>query len=255
MAVWRTNGATLVACFARRDHPSLRRALAAIAVMALQHGGSASAQSYWPNSRLASPFPPQQTTVPVPIQPSEKLDGTGFAPQVFAARGDLLDPWCRSAATTVNIANCGDADLRALAIERLRAFDQARSRLSWDQQKALAADQNRWATSLAETCDLDSDEPPSLPLDPSAKDCLVREGRSRLALLQAYGAATAGPNPAPTATGATPSATAATPPSVPVQPQPAAAAARVTPSQLVAGAAPPWAKADSGIIGSEPPQR
>ena len=253
MAFWRTNGAALAGCFVRRGGPSLRRALAAIAVMALQHGGIAAAQSYWPNSRLPSPFPPRQTTVPVPVRPGEKPDGTGFAPQVFAARGDLLDPWCRSATTAVNVVNCGDADLRALAIERLRAFDQARSRLSWDQQKALAADQNHWAASLMETCDLDSDEPPSLPLDPGVKDCLMREGRSRLALLQAYGAATAGPNPAPPATAGMPNAPAATPPSMPVQPQPAAA--RVTPSQLVAGAAPPWAQADSGIIGSEPSRR
>ncbi|HEV2185723.1 MAG TPA: hypothetical protein VGR70_00845 [Stellaceae bacterium] len=188
------------------------------------------------------------------VQPSEKPGGTGFAPQAFAARGDLLDPWCKSATTAVNVVNCGDADLRSLAIERLRAFDQARSRLSWDQQKALAADQNRWAASLAETCDLDSDEPPSLPLDPSAKDCLMREGRSRLALLQAYGAATAGPSPTPPASAATPTATAATPPSAPAQPQPAAAP-RATPSQLVSGAAPPWAQTDSDTIGSEPPRR
>ena len=142
-----------------------------------------------------------------------------------------------------------------LAIERLRAFDQARSRLSWDQQKALAADQNRWGASLAETCDLDSDEPPSLPLDASAKDCLVREGRSRLAFLQAYGAATAGPNPAPTTTVAIRPAATATPATQPPQPQPASAAPRTTPSQLVAGAAPPWAQTDSGTIGSQPPRR
>ena len=254
MACWRTNGAALAACFARGDGPSRHRALAAIVLIAIQHSGMATAQSYWPNSRLASPVPPQQTTIPV-TPPGERPDGAGFEPQVFAARGDLLDPWCRSATTAINVANCGDADLRALAIERLRAFDQARSRLSWDQQKALAADQNRWGASLAETCDLDSDEPPSLPLDASAKDCLVREGRSRLALLQAYGAATAGPNPAPTTTVAIPPATTATPATQPPQPQPASAAPRTTPSQLVAGAAPPWAQTDSGTIGSQPPRR
>jgi hypothetical protein len=119
------------------------------------------------------------------MQPGEKPGAASFEPQAFAARGDVLDPWCKTATTAVNAANCGDTELRALAIERLRAFDQARSRLSWDQQKALAADQNRWATALPYTCDLESDEPPSLPLDPAVKECLVREGRSRLAFLQA----------------------------------------------------------------------
>jgi uncharacterized protein YecT (DUF1311 family) len=228
---------------------------AAVAVAALHEGGTAAAQSYWPNSRPAWPSPPRQTTVTVPMQPGEKPGAASFEPQAFAARGDVLDPWCKTATTAVNAANCGDTELRALAIERLRAFDQARSRLSWDQQKALAADQNRWATALPYTCDLESDEPPSLPLDPAVKECLVREGRSRLAFLQAYGAAAARPNPAAPATAAKPPATAATPATSSPQPQPAGTATQTPPSQLVGGAAPPWAATNSGTIGSEPPRR
>jgi hypothetical protein len=247
---------------------------AAISVMALLHGGTAVAQSYWPqaswpNTRPARPSPPRQTTVTVPTQPSERPGGASFAPQVFAARGDLLDPWCKSAKTAVNVANCGDSELRSLAIKRLHAFDQARSRLGWEQQTALAADQNGWAFALPEICGLASDAPPALPLEPALKDCLVREGQSRLAYLQAYGneATAAKPPapvtipPAPDATPAKPSPAAASIPPVAAPPglakpspppQPSAAATRPAASQLVKGAAPPWVASDNATTGSEP---
>src|SRR6202030_2846259 len=103
-----------------------------------------------------------------------------FAPRPFPPRGDLLDPWCKPAATPLNVATCGEDDLRALAIERLRAFDNARSRLSWEQQKALAADQNGWALSVAQACGLKPNVAPELPLDPALKACLARAGKERL---------------------------------------------------------------------------
>ncbi|HVH80224.1 MAG TPA: hypothetical protein VM782_12590 [Stellaceae bacterium] len=101
-------------------------------------------------------------------------------------RRDALDEWCKGTITALNMAMCGDADLRALAIERLHLFEEARGRLSADQQKILAADQNGWAMSYPQGCGLRADVPPPLPLQPSVKECLANAGRERLVYLRDY---------------------------------------------------------------------
>lgn len=102
-------------------------------------------------------------------------------------RGDPLDEWCKGSTTALLTAICGDDQLRALAIERLHAFEDAKSRVNPDQQKTLIADQNGWALSYPQACGLNADEQPSLPLDPSMRDCLAKAGQARLQYLKDYG--------------------------------------------------------------------
>ncbi|MBV8776887.1 MAG: hypothetical protein JO258_06790, partial [Alphaproteobacteria bacterium] len=141
------------------------------------------------------------------------------------------------------------------AIERLHAFDEARSRLSWDRQKALAADQNRWVAGLAQRCNLPDDAALALPLEPALKDCLTREGNERLAFLEGYGAGAASEAGAPAAGPSHPDTPAVKPAPAnsaaagPGKPAGAAAAAipaapavKPPPSQLLSAAEPPWVK-------------
>jgi hypothetical protein len=108
------------------------------------------------------------------------------APSSFA-RGDQLDAWCKGKTMAINFAVCSDIELRGLAIERLRALNEARTRLSPHQQKVLLADQNGWALSYPQACGLRVAEPPALPLAPSIKECLADAGRKRLSYLSSYG--------------------------------------------------------------------
>ena len=104
----------------------------------------------------------------------------------FTVLGDGLDDWCAQARLPSSIATCSDGNLRALVLERQRAYDEARARFNPEQQKALLADQNGWVHSYARTCGL-TDLPPSLPLTPVIKDCMAQAGRARIAYLKAYG--------------------------------------------------------------------
>ncbi|HWD60795.1 MAG TPA: hypothetical protein VG308_21100 [Stellaceae bacterium] len=190
-----------------------------------------------PRSAAQQPYPAQQRS---PSQPAAPLRDPGAGedggqaavpPQNFPARGDDLDAWCRGVTTALNVAQCGDDALRALAIERLHAFDEASARLAGDRRKVLAADQNGWAMAYPQGCGLPPNVLPALPLAPSVKACLLREGRARLAYLRNYGG--------PAATGATAPETPAPAPSSPpvaippaaVTPQPAAASPRANPSK------------------------
>ncbi len=111
---------------------------------------------------------------------------------VSPARADPLDDWCKTARLPSSIAICSDAELRTLAIERQRTFDEAEARLSPDQQKALLADQNAWVRLYARVCGL-SDMPSALALAPEVKACMARAGWARIAYLRAYGSFSASP--------------------------------------------------------------
>jgi hypothetical protein len=172
------------------------------------------------NAAAAAPI---QGAAPIPA--AEQAGLPTFTPPDSLLRGDLLDEWCKGPTTALNIAVCSDDQLRALAIERLRAFDEARRRIGADQQRELAADQNGWAMSYPQACGLPSNLMPSLPLAPSVKQCLAKAGRERLTYLRGYGTAGAGTTPA-----------AASPVTLPSgQPAPPQQ------SQLTAAAAPPFA--------------
>lgn len=225
----------------------LRLALAVMTIVALGHEAHAASSWFWceplhayypwvrscPESwrqvdpRSASQQPrsvgaPQETdTAPVP---SSGADQSTFPSPAAAPRGDGLDQWCQGSITALNMAICTDNDLRAEAVQRLHAFDDAKARLTPDQQKALAADQNGWAMSYAQSCGLQSNMPPVLPLAPSVKECLAHAGQQRLAYLRSYGTPTAS-NPAtptanPTSAASTPEAK-ASPDTASAAPQPA----------------------------------
>lgn len=154
--------------------------------------------------------------------PAQGDQPTFTAPSSFV-RGDVLDQWCRGSTTALLTAVCGDDELRALAVQRLYAFEEAKSRLAPEQQKALIADQNKWAVTYPQTCGLNADVRPSLPLAPQLKDCLEKAGQARRQYLKDYGLPdaekTAATSPEPAAA---PSAAPATPPAAaPATPAPA----------------------------------
>jgi hypothetical protein len=225
----------------------VRSALAVLALLALHHGTCAGTSWYWcepthayypwvstcaeswravnpwrasqqPGTALPAPLadtvPPQAapSAGPAPQPTADQGEKPNFSPQNFPARGDGLDEWCKRVTTALNVALCGDDELRALAIQRLQAFDEATARVSADQRKVLAADQNGWAMSYPQGCALASNVVPVLPLAPAMRECLAQAGRSRLAYLQAFGKPAG--SAAASATG--------TPPPTPIQIPPAA---------------------------------
>lgn len=188
----------------------------ALALAVLCSGASADAAGYWcgplqayyPTVRSCpvawQPVGPQSAEQPLAIPPAQRAtdenppaatartvaaqsDQPTFpAPSSFV-RGDVLDQWCKGSTTALLTAICGDDDLRALAVQRLYAFEEAKARLSADQQKTLIADQNGWAMSYPQTCGLNADVQPTLPLAPRLRDCLEKAGRARLEYLKDYG--------------------------------------------------------------------
>jgi len=200
----------------------VRSAVVVFSVLALQHSAQARSSWYWCEpahayypwvktcaepwravnpwtaSRQPGTAPPSQPAVvgqsqqtasagPAPQPTADQGEKPNFAPQNFPARSDELDEWCKGVTTALNVALCGDDELRILAIQRLRAFDDAVARVPADQRKVLAADQNGWAMSYPQGCALASNVLPSLPLAPAMRECLAQAGRSRLTYLQAYG--------------------------------------------------------------------
>jgi len=172
----------------------IRLPLAALAITAVADGVCGA----------ASP-PPAAGAVPMP-ETTVEPGAPPFRPVTFAARGDRLDAWCTQVKSGAMVAICGDAELRALAVERLAAFNEAVARLAPEQQKTLAADQNGWALSAPQGCGLWSNVLPSLPLSPEVRACMAAAGRARLDYLRNYGLPEKAPAAAPPAAD-TPAAT------------------------------------------------
>src|SRR5271166_1143242 len=164
-----------------------------------------SCPSGWRPVNPASVFPQAYgTAAPAMAQPAppQAPTATPYAPNMttpkFPALGDSLDPWCVQVKLPSSIAICSDAELRALAVERQHAYDEAKSRLNPDQQKALLADQNGWVKTYSQACGVHPNAAPSLPLAGNIKSCMAQAGRARIAYLRAYGGvAGAAPAPAP----------------------------------------------------------
>jgi len=140
-----------------------------------------------------------QALPPMPKPPADPGGQPTFQAPPSLAHGDQLDEWCKGKTTAINFAVCSDDELRKLALERLRAFNEANARLSPDQQKILTADQNGWALSYPQACGFATAEPPALPLAPSIKECLADAGRKRLSYLRSYGLVGAAETPPATA--------------------------------------------------------
>ena len=82
---------------------------------------------------------------------------------------------------------CSDPDLTRLADERQQIYNEARSRLTPDQQNALWEDQKAWVRSYATACGAPPDNPPPIPTPPSLIECFKRSAETRAAYLRTYG--------------------------------------------------------------------
>ncbi len=85
-----------------------------------------------------------------------------------AAVAAPLDEWCAQVTVPSSIAICSDPELRALAVERQHAFDDARGRVGEARYGVLLADQKAWVVSYPSGCGVAQDVPPQLPLSPAA---------------------------------------------------------------------------------------
>jgi uncharacterized protein YecT (DUF1311 family) len=138
-------------------------------------------RAIWPSQAIPQPNAPL---------PSGRPPNPAYRPTAhptFQVLGDGLDDWCATVRLPSSIAICSDRELRTLAIERQHAFDEARSRLSPNQQKALLADQNGWVKTYPQACGLSRDIAPALPLTPTIKNCMAEAGQARIAYLKVYG--------------------------------------------------------------------
>src|SRR5262249_40584775 len=101
-----------------------------------------------------------------------------YSLQAYANPAEL-DGWCAQAKLPSSIALCSDFELRELAIQRNKAFDAARSRLSVDAYNALLRDQNGWVRSYSSSCGVSSAHAPTLPLPSETLAGLKRAGKAR----------------------------------------------------------------------------
>jgi uncharacterized protein YecT (DUF1311 family) len=155
----------------------------------------------------SAPTAPQPYAAPSPAGQAPIALVPQAARPSFPTLGDGLDDWCAQVKLPSSIAICSDRELRALTIERQHAFDEAKARLSPDQQKALLADQNGWVRTYPQACGVMPNAAPALPLAASIKNCMAEAGRARIAYLRNYGAseATTSAGPPPGAAAAIPS--------------------------------------------------
>ncbi len=155
---------------------------------------------------------------PAPVTPPNVPHSAPATPDTLpsvSTQSNPLDEWCAKIKLPSSIAICSDTELRSLMIERQKACDGAKARLTLEQQKALLADQNRWVRSYSTACGLAPDAPPTLPLAPAVKDCMIEAGRSRIAYLNTYAVEPgSGGASAPSSPMATSSPTSAQPPPV-----------------------------------------
>jgi uncharacterized protein YecT (DUF1311 family) len=97
-----------------------------------------------------------------------------------------LDSWCLQAKQPSSIALCSDPELREMAIQRNRAFEVARARLSVDAYDALLSAQKGWVYSYSTACGISETLPPMLPLPAQTLECMKRAGRARVEYLWNY---------------------------------------------------------------------
>lgn len=141
-----------------------------------------------------------------------RAEQPGATLPAIAKFGDGLDEWCGSVRPPLIAAICSDRELRQLALERKRALDRLRAKVSAEQQLSLIEEQKRWVLRHALDCGFAVDRPPVLPIPPKVRDCMAIAARGRLEYLQSYPASAkpAGAQPTPhgentdaTATGST----------------------------------------------------
>ena len=94
---------------------------------------------------------------------------------------------CTGITLPSSIVICSDSDLIWLANERQQIFNETRSRLAPDQQRALWDNQKAWVRSYATVCGLPPDSSPPIPAPRSMIECFRRAAEARAAYLLAYG--------------------------------------------------------------------
>jgi uncharacterized protein YecT (DUF1311 family) len=98
-----------------------------------------------------------------------------------------MDEWCSTDAhLPSSIAICSDPVLRELAVQRNRAFEAGRDRLSVNAYNALQQDQKGWVHSYSTACGLSQTIPPALSLQPQILECMKRSGQARVEYLWNY---------------------------------------------------------------------
>jgi hypothetical protein len=99
-----------------------------------------------------------------------------------------LEQWCATQATRPSsIVICADPELRSLAVQRNKLFNDARERLDPDHYQALLNDQFRWIKSYTGNCGVSFDGPPvATPIPAGVIDCYKEAGRHRVAYLIDY---------------------------------------------------------------------
>lgn len=97
------------------------------------------------------------------------------------------DDWCAHATSPSRIAVCRDPELRALALQRNKAYYDAQARLDpGASTRALFNDQTTWGESYALAYGITPKFALTFPLPPTVKKCMLRAGQSRLVYLQEY---------------------------------------------------------------------
>jgi predicted aspartyl protease len=94
---------------------------------------------------------------------------------------------CSGITLPSSIVICSDPDLTRLADQRQQIYNEARSRLTPDQQNALWEDQKTWVRSYAAACGVLPDNPPRTPVSPSTIECFKRSAEARANYLRTYG--------------------------------------------------------------------
>jgi uncharacterized protein YecT (DUF1311 family) len=113
---------------------------------------------------------------------------------ISAADAAPLDEWCAQVTAPSSVALCSDTELKALAVERQHAFDEARARVGEARYGVLLADQKAWVMSYPKACGVAPDVAPQLPLSPPVRDCMANAGRARIAYLKTYGTSATAPS-------------------------------------------------------------
>jgi len=137
-----------------------------------------SARAYYPQVRICPTGTWVQvgpTTAALP-RPTSEGGAQARVNQLCAARQG--DPFWRT--------TCSNAELRTLSVERIKAFRDARARLSPADRPTLDRSQQQWALTLAHGCGIAPDVVPTIPLAPEMRDCLARGSRGRIAYLRDY---------------------------------------------------------------------
>lgn len=86
-----------------------------------------------------------------------------------------------------SIVICSDPDLTRLADARQQIYNETRSRLTPEQQKALWEDQKAWFRVYAAACGIPGDSPPPIPAPESVIECFKQAAERRAGYLRDYG--------------------------------------------------------------------